>query len=225
MSILTAAIIGYIIGAAPIIYHLAKWRGINLRFVGTGNIGTSNTWRHGGRRLGTIAIIADLGKGMLAPFVAYSLNLGTTAELIAGISAVAGQMWPVTLGFNGGRGNATAGGAALVLFPSGFFVAAVAFIILTLTKVLPIVTTGSSDPSPRSRTVPIAILLSFALYSAIAFGVGHQIASLAGIIFIALILVRRVTAPWPLDPETGAPLERSLLSILLLDRPTPKAPR
>ena len=223
MNIFLAVAIGYAIGSAPIIYLAAKSQGLDLRAVGTGNIGTGNMWRYGGTRLGLFAIVVEIGKGAIAPLIARTSGLGTGAELAAAVAVVMGQMWPFTLGFQGGRGNGTAAGAAFVLSPLVFLGAFAVFLALTWLKAISFLFSGEKASASRSIMVPIAILVSFTAYGLIAFAIGEQIAFLAGFAFVSLFLIRRATAPWPPDPVTGEPPERSLLSILLLDRPTPKA--
>jgi glycerol-3-phosphate acyltransferase PlsY len=224
VNIILAVAIGYAIGAAPIIYLVAKSRGLDLRAVGTGNIGAGNMWRHSGARLGVIAIVVEMGKGVLAPSIARTSGLGTGAELAAAVAVVMGQIWPVTLGFQGGRGNGTATGAAFVLSPPAFMAALAIFLTLTWLRVVTFIGNGGGISASRSIMVPIAILVSFTAYALIALAIGAQIAFLAGFAFVFLFLIRRATAPWPPDPVTGEPIERSLLSVLFLDRPTPKGP-
>lgn len=67
--------------------------------------------------------------------------------------------------------------------------------------------------------VPIVVILAFALYGLLSFNQGLVIAPVGSALFIGLILVRRLTAPWPPDPITGDIPRKSILRVLLLDRP------
>ena len=89
----------------------------------------------------------------------------------------------------------------------------------TFSKVYKILKSNNSDSSPRSKVVPIVVILAFALYGLLSFNQGLGIASVGSVFFIGLILVRRLTAPWPPDPITGDLPQKSILRILILDRP------
>jgi acyl-phosphate glycerol 3-phosphate acyltransferase len=225
MSLLVAAALGYAIGAAPLIYLLARRRGLDLYRLGTGNVGAGNLWRHGGPRLGTLAVVIEIGKGVVTPLAVRAVGLGLSAEVVAALAAVCGQMWPVTLRFQGGRGNGVGGGALFSLSPPIFAVAFVLFLVLISPKALSFLRHGEGTASKRSSIVPIAVPLSMAAYGVVALYLGHVEAGVAAFGTIGLILFRRLTAPWPPDPETGRPPEKSLVSVLLLDRPTFRAQR
>lgn len=222
MNFAAAALLGYVIGAAPIIYIVGRARGINLHTVGTGNIGAGNLWRHGGFAIGALSVTVEVGKGAVAVLAANALLASDATEwtaATAGIFAVVGQMWPATLRFQGGRGNGTAAGALLSLHPEAFAVGFGVFLILSLRKVVRIALPGGGTASPRSRTVPIAVIMGMGLYLLIAGALNAPVPALTAAILIALTLFRRATAPWPPDPETGLKPQRSLLATILYDRP------
>ncbi|MFL2639988.1 MAG: glycerol-3-phosphate acyltransferase [Dehalococcoidia bacterium] len=219
MGYIFGLILGYAIGATPILFQMAKSRGIDLRSVGTGNVGTSNAYRHTGKSIGALAIITDMGKGFLPPLCMHMLGFGPAVQLASAIGAMMGQMWPATSKFQGGRGNATAAGASLYFDQASFLIALVFFLSTTFSKVYKILKSDNSDSSPRSKIVPIVVILSFALYGLLAFNKGITIAAMGSWFFIGLILIRRLTAPWPPDPITGDIPQRSILRILILDRP------
>jgi|TARA_B100001750_G_C15518772_1_gene609646 glycerol-3-phosphate acyltransferase PlsY len=219
MGYILGLLLGYVIGATPIVYQMAKSRGIDLRSVGTGNVGTSNAYRHTGKSIGALAIITDMGKGFLPPLCMSMLGFGPAVQLASAIGAVMGQMWPATSKFHGGRGNATAAGACLFFDQASFLIALVFFLSTTFSKVYKILKSNNSDSSPRSKVVPIVVILAFALYGLLSFNQGLGIASVGSVFFIGLILVRRLTAPWPPDPITGDLPQKSILRILILDRP------
>jgi glycerol-3-phosphate acyltransferase PlsY len=219
MGYIFGLILGYLIGATPILFQIAKSRGIDLRSVGTGNVGTSNAYRHTGKSIGALAIVTDMGKGFLPPLCMQMLGFGPTVQLASAIGAIMGQMWPATSKFQGGRGNATSAGACFYFDQASFLIAIVFFLSTTFSKVYKILKSDSSDSSPRSKIVPILVILSFGLYGLLAFNQGITIAAMGSVFFIGLILIRRLTAPWPPDPVTGNVPQKSILSILILDRP------
>ncbi len=221
MNFAAAALLGYVIGAAPIIYVVGRARGINLHTVGTGNIGAGNLWRHGGFAIGAISVTVEVGKGAVAVLAADALLADATEWTMAsaGIFAVVGQMWPATLRFQGGRGNGTAAGALMALHPLSFAAGFGVFLIFSLRKVVRIALPGGGTASPRSRTVPIAVITGMGLYLLVAGALNAPVPALSAAILIALTLFRRATAPWPPDPETGLKPQRSLLATILYDRP------
>lgn len=230
MTYIAAFILGYAIGAAPIIYFVARARGINLHSVGTGNIGAGNLWRHSGVAIGTLSVIVEVGKGTIAAYLATMLlqTDGSSREwlLVAGgVGAIVGQMWPVTLRFQGGRGNGTAAGALVAINPLVFVFGFGVFLLFGARKIIRNVLPKVAS-APPSRIIPIAVIGGMSVYTVAGviaeafFGMGNgYIAAAAGGIVLGLTFVRRATAPWPPDPETGKAPERSLFAILIYDRP------
>ncbi|MFC1951978.1 glycerol-3-phosphate acyltransferase [Chloroflexota bacterium] len=110
----------YLLGSVPTAYLVTKWfRGKDLRQYGSGNVGMSNLWQVTSMRLTIPAIIFDLGKGVLAVWVAHLLGMGITQQVAVGLATIVGHSWPVFLRFNGGRGVLTTLGVTLIL-PSDF---------------------------------------------------------------------------------------------------------
>ena len=106
MSLLAAvlhALLAYLIGAIPFSYLIANARGVDVRRVGSGNVGATNVARAAGYGYGALALLLDLGKG--AAGVWLGLLLGTPLWL--GGLAVIGHNWSIFLGFSGGKGVAT----------------------------------------------------------------------------------------------------------------------
>ncbi len=122
MEIALGALIGYAIGAIPFGYVLPRLaKGIDIRTVGSGNIGATNVGRVLGRWWGIAVFVLDAGKGFspaffLAPLVAHGASL-VPAQVAAGLGAILGHMFPVYLGFKGGKGVATSAGVFLGLAP------------------------------------------------------------------------------------------------------------
>lgn len=124
MELLPAILLGYAVGSLPIGYLLAQnARGVDLRRVGSGNVGATNVYRTGGLGMALAVMLADIGKGSAAVLLAGD----GTAAVAAGVAAVVGHIYPVWLGFKGGKGVATASGVFGVLAPWPTAIAAVAF--------------------------------------------------------------------------------------------------
>lgn len=107
----------YLIGSVPAGFILGSRAGLDIRKVGSGNVGATNVARVLGKRQGILTLIADAGKGYIAVFIASHLNLSSTATALAGVAAFLGHLYPVFLKFRGGKGVATAFGVLLALAP------------------------------------------------------------------------------------------------------------
>ncbi len=114
-------ILSYFLGAIPFGLVLSRGSGIDIRTEGSKNIGATNVTRLLGKKMGAFTLLCDLLKGYLPMYIAARLLQGSSAEhlLIAlcGAASVLGHMFPVYLGFKGGKGVATALGAFLYLAP------------------------------------------------------------------------------------------------------------
>jgi glycerol-3-phosphate acyltransferase PlsY len=115
MNFLIAAAIGYLLGSIPFGLLLTRAVGIDIRSIGSGNIGATNVLRTGNRWLAAATLVLDAGKGLVAVLVArYFLAPGAVSPLAAdlilyaaGIGSFLGHVFPVWLGFKGGKGVAT----------------------------------------------------------------------------------------------------------------------
>ncbi|MFB6285282.1 MAG: glycerol-3-phosphate 1-O-acyltransferase PlsY [Candidatus Bipolaricaulia bacterium] len=103
MAAILHALLAYLIGAIPFSYLIAHARGVDVRSVGSGNVGATNVARAAGYGYGALALLLDLAKGVGA--VAIGWGLGTPLWL--GGLAVIGHNWSVFLSFQGGKGVAT----------------------------------------------------------------------------------------------------------------------
>lgn len=124
--------IGYLIGTFPSALLVGRRLGFDPTTAGSGNPGTSNTMRIGGRRAGLTVLAGDLGKGMVAAALGLVVG-GSLVGWAAGAAAVAGHMWPATRGFRGGKGVATAAGVGLVCLPLVMIVPSVLFAVAAST--------------------------------------------------------------------------------------------
>lgn len=102
-----AAILGYLLGSIPFGLLLTRMAGLgDVRKIGSGNIGATNVLRTGNKKLAAATLVGDALKGTVAVLLAAKL-WGYEASLIAGFFAFIGHLFPVWLGFKGGKGVAT----------------------------------------------------------------------------------------------------------------------
>src|SRR5437868_8513093 len=102
-----AALLGYLSGSIPFGLLFTRWAGLgDVRSIGSGNIGATNVLRTGNKKLAAATLIADAVKGTIPILLMKELG-GETAGLIAGLAAFAGHLFPIWLGFKGGKGVAT----------------------------------------------------------------------------------------------------------------------
>ena len=118
--ILLAAFAGsYLIGSAPFGLVLTRLAGYgDIRTIGSGNIGATNVLRTGNKALAFLVLALDTGKGAAAVLLAtLALHHSDEAARLAALGAVIGHLFPVWLGFKGGKGVATTLGTLLALSP------------------------------------------------------------------------------------------------------------
>ncbi|PNQ25453.1 glycerol-3-phosphate 1-O-acyltransferase PlsY [Agrobacterium salinitolerans] len=112
-----AALIGYLLGSIPFGLLLTRMAGLgDVRKIGSGNIGATNVLRTGNKKLAAATLLLDALKGTAAVLVANAL-WGYEASLVAGFFAFLGHLFPVWLGFKGGKGVATYIGVLLGAAP------------------------------------------------------------------------------------------------------------
>jgi glycerol-3-phosphate acyltransferase PlsY len=107
----------FLLGSFPTGVVVARAKGVDLRKVGSGNIGTTNVGRALGRRWAVLVLLGDAGKGALPVVLATQLFDPTWLPAAAGLVAVLGQVFSVFLKGRGGKGVATSLGAGLALAP------------------------------------------------------------------------------------------------------------
>jgi acyl phosphate:glycerol-3-phosphate acyltransferase len=135
MDFLIAVAAAYLVGSIPFAFLLSRRSGIDLREVGSGNVGAANVLRSRGVRAAVVAVVLDAAKGSLAVLVAQPLAGGAATPVAAGLASIVGHIYPVWLRFRGGKGVATAAGVFAVLTPAGLAVAAAVFVaVVTVTR-------------------------------------------------------------------------------------------
>ncbi len=120
MSYLIAALCAYLLGSVPFGLVTARIFGLgDIRKIGSGNIGATNVLRSGNKLAAFLTLVLDAGKGAVAVLVARQFG-GEALAGVAGLAAMLGHLYPVFLGFRGGKGVATFLGTLLALaFPVG----------------------------------------------------------------------------------------------------------
>lgn len=132
MNELAAVVAAYLLGSIPFAFLAGKARGIDLRTVGSGNLGAANVFRNLGRGWGIAVMAADIGKGIVAVVLAKVLTDDPWPAIAAG-AAMAGHVFPVWLRFKGGKGVAVGGGALIGLVPLTAAIALGIWLVVLLT--------------------------------------------------------------------------------------------
>jgi len=123
-----ALILAYLIGSFPSAYLIGRLRkGIDIRKVGSRNMGAMNTFYVVGFWWGMLALLLDIGKGALAVAVGWWLTGSDYLQLAAGVVVILGHSFPVFLKFKGGKGGATCIGVLVYVMPWGVPVYAAVF--------------------------------------------------------------------------------------------------
>ena len=142
LSVFIAVLVGYLLGSIPFGYVVGKWRGIDIRQHGSGNIGATNVFRTLGRKWGILVFALDVLKGVVAVRIAmdglathstfwFSLKLAHPSAafgvhdvpiaqflgILAGLGCFLGHCFPIWLGFKGGKGVAVGAGILIGLTP------------------------------------------------------------------------------------------------------------
>lgn len=135
-------VLSYLVGACPNGVLVARANGVDIRAVGSGNIGATNVFRSVGKGAGLAVFLLDALKGFVPAFVlprvVESLFPGVLPEpptpgLWFGIAAIVGHSWPVYLGFKGGKGVATSAGVLIGIAPVAAGFGLLAWLALVLT--------------------------------------------------------------------------------------------
>lgn len=190
--------LAYLLGSIPTSYVIAKLaRGIDLRQVGSGNVGGSNVYEHVGLWALLVVGVVDIGKALVPTALALWLGYGWGIAGAAGLAAMTGHMWSLYLRFTGGRGIGPMTGLLVVLAPVEYVFSLLIFGLGALLR--------------RDSSVGLVGILVLPVASWVL-GRPPEVV-LTGVGVIALILLKRVLA------NDGLPRSREvLLCRLLLDR-------
>jgi glycerol-3-phosphate acyltransferase PlsY len=134
-------LIAYLLGAIPTGFLVARARGIDIRTVGSGNIGATNVFRILGKPAGVFVLLADAAKGWLAVFAVARWVCGWSDpaasdqalewfKLVAGVAAILGHNYTCWLYFKGGKGIATSAGVLVALVPVALLIILAIWIVV-----------------------------------------------------------------------------------------------
>lgn len=164
------ALLGYLLGASNMAFYLAKLRHVDLSAGGTGNPGASNTLILMGWRAGVLVGVHDIGKAVLAVWLAKLLFPDAALSgVVAGVACVLGHMYPFYTHFRGGKGFASYLGMTLALdwkFALGLLAAVVVLLLVTDYIVVGTMTTVISFPIYCALTQRLAMALILCVASA-----------------------------------------------------------
>ena len=179
----------YLIGAIPFGYLIGRLHGIDIRTVGSGNIGATNVTRTVGKIQGKICFFLDFFKGALPVALVNSVFTQDTANLAlaAGLAAILGHIFPIYLKFRGGKGVATAAGVALALAPYPLLCALLVWLATFLTTRY-----VSLASIVAAAALPVAAALFFGLGIPTPFPLGAS--TLIFFTLIALLAILRHVA-------------------------------
>jgi glycerol-3-phosphate acyltransferase PlsY len=139
-----AGTVAYLMGSIPFGFLIAKTQGIDIRTVGSGNIGATNVFRSVSKKLGVITFALDFLKGycgaallpLLANAIASAPLEGLAKDILpvlCGALTIVGHNWTCFLGFKGGKGIATSAGMLMGLSPLGVSIALTLWFVIFVT--------------------------------------------------------------------------------------------
>jgi glycerol-3-phosphate acyltransferase PlsY len=134
MTEIIVVVIAYLLGSIPFGYLIVRRKiGADIRQTGSGGTGATNVSRRLGRAAGVLTLLLDAAKGCAAVVIARVISGDDWVIAAAAIAALVGHIFPVWLGFRGGKGVATAVGIFLVLAPVALLSAGAIFIAIVVT--------------------------------------------------------------------------------------------
>ena len=128
MRTLIAVGLGYLLGSIPFALLLTRSQGVNVRDVGSGNVGASNVLRAAGVSRAVAVMLLDAAKGTMAVVVAGMLTDDLIAITASGVAAIVGHSYSLWIRFHGGKGVATAAGVFAILAPVATAIAVAVFV-------------------------------------------------------------------------------------------------
>lgn len=177
------AVGGYLLGSIPFGVVLTRAAGAgDVRNIGSGNIGATNVLRTGRKDLALATLVLDAGKGAAALLIARTLFGSEVAGAIAGGAAFLGHLFPVWLGFKGGKGVATFFGLLLAAaWPLGLLAGATWIVVAALFRISSLSALVASAATPAYALLPVAALglpaphaiLLLAVFTAVLIWIRH----------------------------------------------------
>ncbi len=203
MGTLALMLFGYLLGSVPTAFVAGRaLKGLDLREYGSGTVSGTGVYYHVARWAIVPVGLLDIAKAALPAWL--GLRVGLAAAVLGGLAAAVGHVWPLYLGFRGGRGVSPFLGTLLVVFPWGFPWLLVAMAVGRL-----------------MRATGVGTLLGIGLLPFLASAAGRPPEVTCGCLaMVVLTVIKRLEAnrsPLPAEPEAR---RRVLLNRLLLDRDT-----
>jgi glycerol-3-phosphate acyltransferase PlsY len=174
-SFLLTVVLAYLCGSIPTGVLVARRRGVEVRQVGSGNIGATNVARSAGKKAGLLTLIGDVAKGLVPVLIVRFLDLGEIPLVCTAVAALLGHIFSPFLGFSGGKGVATGLGVYLGLAPLAILLA-LPFFLITFAV---------------SRIVSLASLVAAAVTPLLLFLLSYPLPHLIAGLVIAGIIVSR----------------------------------
>jgi glycerol-3-phosphate acyltransferase PlsY len=170
--------LAYLVGAIPCGLLIAKLNGVDIRAVGSKNIGATNVFRCVGKRWGILTFVLDAAKGLVPALVFPMLgksalpafqSLESCFGLLCGVAAILGHNFPIYIGFKGGKGVSTSAGVLIGVAPAAVGLGALAWaLLLVATRYMSIASIGAAAAVPaagwwlyrdQGLTVPVVLTL------------------------------------------------------------------
>jgi glycerol-3-phosphate acyltransferase PlsY len=125
----------YLLGSIPFGYIVGKlFKKVDIRELGSGNIGATNVFRILGPSLASLVLIGDIGKGIFSIYLVQYFNIDNLLIItIAGLAVICGHDWSLFLGFKGGKGIATTFGVVFGLNPTISILALIIWAVIVIT--------------------------------------------------------------------------------------------
>jgi len=171
MRIVIAVALGYLFGSIPFALLLTRSRGVDLRRVGSQNVGAANVLRTAGIAPAVAVMLLDVAKGAMAVVAARLITGDLVIVMTAGLAAIVGHIYPAWIGFRGGKGVAASAGVFAMLSPFATVIAAFVFAATVLVTrfvsagsiagaiALAVATFASNAPGPIVAGAFVAALL------------------------------------------------------------------
>ncbi len=198
------ALFGYLLGSIPFSYLIPRWvKGIDIRKVGTGNVGGSNVARSVGVPYGILSGLLDISKAIVVVFLLRAWGFSLNEQVVGGIAAIVGHNWSVYLKFQGGRGISVTLGLFLVMIPKITLLSLIVVLIFTVLK---------ENALGVLLALVTAVLLAFfcPLCGGAPWAQGLTLSALG------VVLLKRIY-PFPQDLKAGRPFWPTLWNRLLFD--------
>ena len=175
MLLLLIIVLAYLCGSIPTGVILTRRLGLDIRTMGSGNVGATNVARSAGKTVGLLTLLGDIAKGLVPILLVRFFDLGETTLACAAVAALLGHIFSPFLGFSGGKGVATGLGVLLGLAPLAVLLALLVFLVIFAV----------------SRIVSLSSLVATAITPLLLWWFSYPAARIYAGIFIALLITMR----------------------------------